>query len=374
MMDFDPEHIHNLTMYEIAGLLTPEEKDSLYEAIAKYQEAFNIWQELHASIGTKEVDEAWESVRLSDPQEIIRSAKKRERRASFINGLKVAAVIIIFVGSYFFPEPARKQPARGKLMSMATTASLKLPPVQLQLANGKIMDLSDTKDASTVVNNLEYNNLPGQNTLSVPIGKKYTVILSDGSEIHLNSASKIIFPFRFTGKTREIQIHGEAYIKAVHNSRQPLLVHLRNSVVTVLGTEFNVNTYDSGFVKVALTRGKIRMRTGNDSVLIKPGNEAIINDGKPMRTITFDEDTLLSWRQGIYDLQKTPLVKICALLQRNYGVRAVVDNKEMENLTFTTRMEIGKDLNESIAAYLNSLKNTFHLNFYYDENGVLHFK
>lgn len=82
------------------------------------------------------------------------------------------------------------------------------------------------------------------NTISTPRGGQYQVTLSDGTVVWLNAASSIRFPVVFTGKERKVTITGEAYFEVAKNKQMPFKVAANGSEVEVLGTHFNVNAYD----------------------------------------------------------------------------------------------------------------------------------
>lgn len=48
------------------------------------------------------------------------------------------------------------------------------------------------------------------NTVRVPRGSEYRLILSDGTKVWLNAESQLIYPVRFTGENREVIMKGEA--------------------------------------------------------------------------------------------------------------------------------------------------------------------
>ena len=49
------------------------------------------------------------------------------------------------------------------------------------------------------------------NELVIPRGGENTVLLADGTTVHLNAGSKLIYPARFVGKRRIVTLEGEAY-------------------------------------------------------------------------------------------------------------------------------------------------------------------
>ena len=119
-------------------------------------------------------------------------------------------------------------------------------------------------------------------------------MLSDGTSVQLNADSKIQFPVAFNGRTREVSISGEAYLNVAEDEQRPFVVHLPNSTIQVLGTEFNVNTYSND--KVALVKGAVKLSINNTSVLIKPGYAASYSIEKGIQTGPFNEEELLAWK------------------------------------------------------------------------------
>ncbi len=162
----------------------------------------------------------------------------------------------------------------------------------------------------------------------------YKITLADGSKVWLNSTSRIDFPFEFSAKTREITINGEAYLEIAKNSAKPFIVHLPNGSVKVLGTEFNVNTYDSNMIKISLIEGAVSFEGRKESILLKPGFQAVSTPGKDY-TQTFDSFKTLSWRDGIHYFDESPLSEIIKVIPRWYNVKSIViDNSRNQNKRF----------------------------------------
>lgn len=79
--------------------------------------------------------------------------------------------------------------------------------------------------------------------LSIPRGETFKVVLSDGTEVFLNSDSRLAYPTVFKGKERVVSLEGEAYFKVTKDAKHPFIVKSGNLQVRVLGTEFNVRSY-----------------------------------------------------------------------------------------------------------------------------------
>ena len=174
--------------------------------------------------------------------------------------------------------------------------------VNLVLPDGKTFELSKDGDAETIAldnatiktdnSTLQYNSADTmQNTLWVPAGESYKIVLSDGTEVWLNAATRLRFPSRFYGKQREVYVEGEAYFKVAKDAAHPFIVHTTLTQVQVLGTSFNINTYEAGNVKTALVEGKVLTKSNDGkSMELTPGYAANYEVAKGFVSGVFDED------------------------------------------------------------------------------------
>ena len=88
------------------------------------------------------------------------------------------------------------------------------------------------------------SNQSAQQTYSSLTGKS-KVILPDGTEVWLHSNTTLSYNANFSSNTREVNMNGEAYFSVTHDANKPFIVHSNSSSVTVHGTKFNVNSYES---------------------------------------------------------------------------------------------------------------------------------
>jgi ferric-dicitrate binding protein FerR (iron transport regulator) len=143
------------------------------------------------------------------------------------------------------------------------------------------------------------------NTLTTPRGGQYQLVLPDGSKVWLNAASSIHFPTAFTGKERKVEITGEAYFEIAKNAAIPFTVKKGNLEIQVLGTNFNVNTYDDeASMKVTLVEGSVRViqhATGHTQ-LLKPGQQVQIGKTGEL-TLIRDPDIsrVIAWKEGRFE-------------------------------------------------------------------------
>lgn len=371
-MSVNPEYIEQLVLDEIAGVITPEDSATLNNLLAQEPEALVIRNDLYAQYADHPaLDMLPESLPV---EKVWTGIRKRKTGYVFLRAIiSIAASILIIIGSYKLFEPGSKLNPQ-----VAHQVSTPKNNVTLQLPNGQAIDL-ENQNEPIKIGNVTLNNQQKQlsytggnsnqlATLKVPAGKDYTVKLQDGSIIQLNAGTTINFPFEFTGPTRDITINGEAYLNIAKDPTKPFRVHLPHTIVNVLGTEFNVNTYDSGHVNVSLVKGAVKLHTAQDSILLHPGHTVDLHAGSNPHETPFDAEEVLSWRQGIYIFNNATVAEISKVVTRWYGIQVVLDNPATKQHRFRGFI----DRNQSIRPFLDGLKFTGQFDYYYDKDSVLH--
>lgn len=380
-MSLDRDFIENLIIQDICGTITPSDKAVLKDALDKNPELWQLQQEMMRTLQTAEVQEARKKFReMFTAKDVIKEERRRKRirmirRSGAIAA--VACVIAFFSVKYisFNHLSSEHKPV------VAAYHNHEPGPVILQLPDGKEVALDSglqQLNTGSVAINTQNNTLSYRSTntehkklatLTVPPGKDYRIHLNDGSEIHLNAGTRLIFPLQFLDDSREITIDGEAYVKVARQPGRPFLVHLPQTTVQVLGTEFNVNTYDSSVRKIALVNGAVKIKTRIDSLVLKPGMEAVTSE-QGVKTGVFDASEVLAWREGKYYINDATLEEVSRVLTRWYGKAVVIDNKKTGQQRFTGMIDKAQD----IEVTLDGLKLTNRIDYSTDNNGVIHIK
>jgi len=303
-MPVDPEYIEQLVLEEIAGIISPEDSATLKRLLEEEPEAYIIWQKMQQVLTAKHVRSSLEA--LPDelpPAQIIAAARERKRHR-IINGatLAVLASLLVLLVVRQILRPAEQSASPAPIPSYA------LKSVALQLPNGQVIRLGSGQQqvkAGRIVfresgGQLSWTGASGDTSeiiLTVPAGEDYSVRLPDSTEVTLNAATTLTMPLSFPQR-RKVTITGEAYLKVVKDEEKPFCVQLPGSILQVLGTSFNVNTYDSSHVKVALETGAIRMLTADGDVVLQPGMSVAYRAGKHPKTCNADIRRVLSWKDG----------------------------------------------------------------------------
>lgn len=382
----DRDYIHALMIEKITGSISEPERQFIDNLIENDPQVKKVYDKLCSRFTPGDLETRFQRLRSDEQWKDITAAREEKQRYRVIVIRRVtwaAALIIgVFAGGYYFLVEKNRHKTPQESLAKATLNKV----IQLQLANGQTIDLSVstgqvTVGAATLKNAgkaLSYTteeadaSAAAENTLRVPVGVDYKVTLSDGTEVWLNSATTLRFPFKFTREAREITLDGEAFLKVAQNADKPFIVHTPNSTIQVLGTEFNINTYDSGMVRVALVQGAVQVKAEKKAVTIKRGEEAIYSTQQKKITVgKFDVDEVLSWREGIHYFHNASLEEIVEVFPRWYGVAIVIDNKQLSNNRFTGIL----NRNDPLESFLNTLKATTAVNaYYFDKAGMLHLR
>lgn len=158
----------------------------------------------------------------------------------------------------------------------------------------------------------------------VEIGKTKHIILSDGTKVHLNAGSLLIYPDEFSGAKREIFLLGEADFDVMANPDKPFIVRSNTVSVEALGTRFNVSSYsDLNDVKVSLEEGSVHVEcglSGQDYILV-PGQQVTYDKLTGKSSLSeVDLDNVTAWRRGEIVLQSVTMNELFRSLSRKYGV------------------------------------------------------
>ena len=207
----------------------------------------------------------------------------------------------------------------------------------LTLSDGSSIDLDDShtgvlcKQGNVKVDKLANGQLvynaagtdgaPVYNTITTPRGGEYQVMLSDGTKVWLNAASSLKFPATFTGKERRVELIGEAYFEVASNKNMPFTVSLNKMAIEVLGTHFNVNAYpDEEAVKTTLLEGSVKLRSGQQSSMLKPGEQAVLGSSNNFRIQEVDVEEAVAWKNGYFIFDNENIQGIMRKVARWYDV------------------------------------------------------
>jgi transmembrane sensor len=185
----------------------------------------------------------------------------------------------------------------------------------------------------------------GSNTLTVPRGGQYQIVLPDGSRVWLNSASRLKYPVAFTGNERVVELQGQGYFEIAPQAAMPFKVQVNGLEVQVLGTGFDIMAYpDERTVNTTLIEGAVKVTNGKTASILKPGQQAVLDQAA--RTIAVrqaDVSSVTAWKSGLFVFNNADLSIILREIARWYDVEIVNEsghNAELYGGSISRRQDL----------------------------------
>lgn len=175
--------------------------------------------------------------------------------------------------------------------------------------------------------------------LDVPVGQTSHLTLSDGTEVWLNSGSTFRYPDQFNRKERNVYLKGEGFFKVAPNKAIPFKVETATMEVEVLGTAFDISSYEeSEKQSVILEEGSVRINRpdGRKMADLVPGQMAERQTiSGPFRIATVHTKNYTGWKDGIIVFESETLDGISKKLERWYNVEICFGSTELEHYRIT---------------------------------------
>lgn len=178
-----------------------------------------------------------------------------------------------------------------------------------------------------------------------PSGQKSQLLLPDGTQVFLNSDSRLTYDSGYNTKDRRVILEGEAFFDVTKNTKHPFVVQVGQVDVQVYGTAFNVSAYmDEKNVSISLLRGRVSVLSSVDNRLLtflEPNQSAIINkDNMRCDVYACNAEADGIWHLNKLKFEGTPTAEVWKKLERWYGVRIVLSNECPTNAYwFTVKTE-----------------------------------
>jgi len=197
------------------------------------------------------------------------------------------------------------------------------------------------------------------------------LMLADGSKVWLNAGSTLKFPSAFKGSERVVELSGEGFFEVATDVAKPFRVKIKDAAVEVLGTHFNIMAYeDEKISRTTLIDGSVRMESGSQRVVLKPGEQAEIPYPSPGVTGNIkvvpigNTDAVLAWKNGFFQFDSVDVRSVMRELSRAYNVLIKVDPNvpEDKRITGIFKREESLDSNLKLLEHIKSLGIHFHNN------------
>ena len=229
-------------------------------------------------------------------------------------------------------------------------------------------------------------------------GNRSKVVLPDGSQVWLNAGSNLDYNnSTFNNELREVSLDGEAYFDVTKNPDKPFIIHTKKMDIKVLGTVFNVRSYNNEKItEAALIKGSIEVTLKDrkdQKIILKPNEkisianedskaelkqnkiilpktnttpvpQIVVKELKPNPTYNIIGE--IAWTQNKLYFEDESLEDIGLRMERWFGKKVTIANESLKNVHYTGNFE-----NETLEEVLLYLKLSRTFNFRLGNDNVV---
>lgn len=372
-------HIQNLLKKFILNQCSKQEVDEVLEYIQGLTEATELptVEEVLEILEEKPILNELSAIRIRNKILTISQQEQNKPLKSKFHFIRFAAAAV-FIGvlttAYFFKDVIFKDSVQVTPVLVQQNVNVPEPGTDkavLTLANGSQVVLANgislkTQNAKSNGNEIVYKSKDGNaaglayNYLTIPRGGKFSIKLSDGTQVWLNSETKLKFPVAFIeGQTRQVElVYGEAYFDVSPSTKHKgahFKVLSNKQQVEVIGTEFNIKAYkDEENSYTTLVEGKVDVNIENRKQRLVPNQQLNLNIKTSSSFVkNVDVYNEISWKEGVFSFENITLRDMMKVLSRWYDFNVTFKNKAIENEIFDGVLR----KNQSLDEILRSIKN-----------------
>ncbi|WP_276482577.1 FecR family protein [Paraflavitalea pollutisoli] len=394
-MDIHHERFNELVDRYLAKACTREEfaelfayiRNPAYDAILQQR----MQEQQLATPETPQPQVDWEAIYSKITQQ-TQAPRTPVRRLPIRRVAAAAAILLIAAaGGWWWinqsqtPATPATQPV-AQVQPVAHDIAPGTDKATLHLADGSTIEIDQNgrgtlaTQGNTVVNQqggqLSYETAkatdptaaPLINTLRVPAGGKFMLMLPDSSKVWLNANSSLTYATAFTGPQREVTLSGEAYFEIARDKAHPFIVKSDRSAVKVLGTHFNVSAYaDDQLHAVTLCEGAVQLTVGDRSSVLKPGEQASFRQQEDKIAIrSIDVEEAIDWKNGYFHFDNAGIEQVMNKIRRWYNIEVVYEGAK-PSVKFTGMIA----RHEKLSRLLDLLRTTGGAQFEISNNQVI---
>ena len=327
----------NSSEMEETELLNWVEKDESNKKI--FIEQVKLWNYTYKDTNQFNTNKAFEILK----RKINKLPERKQNPFQLNKYFKYAAVFVIGLLSFlWFSNSGQISETKGEGIVENKSKSEFNDKIILIKEDGSENIVPDKEEELSYVK----ENKPGEklvyNSLIVPRGKIFKVILSDGTKVWLNADTKISFPQKFlaTEDTRTVVLDGEAFFEVAHNKDKPFIVKSNDLEIEVLGTRFNVSSYASSHqISTTLVEGSVKIKNSKDSIaelILKPSYQAAFNKNtEKLEVFKVNTTDFTAWMDNKVLFRNEAFKDLILKIERTYNVSIINQIPELEDERFT---------------------------------------
>lgn len=196
---------------------------------------------------------------------------------------------------------------------------------------------------------------------STQMGERKAIRLADGTVVHLNVATSLSVPEKFSANERRVKLKGEAFFDVARNPAKPFIVQTGNFRTTVLGTHFNVSYNQEKTIEVTVESGKVRVENvaKNQQVLLLKDERTMYSENQNGFSKTAVNSSIYTdWRNNVLRFDGITTQQAFDKIEKWYNVRIHCSSSQILRRKICTVYR-----NESVQKVIDDLQ--FILGFHY---------
>lgn len=300
-------------------------------------------EEVRYSLRDIQAVHLWEKIDVKKAERIVCRRLKRVILMKRIAWGSAAAVLFFSLWMVYpnnYPQPSNKTQLALNADQAVTTTNL---PVLITAGGESITIAENITNNSNITlkegNKIHINTFQQDteaekiNTLIIPKGTDYSLMLSDGSQVWLKGGTVLKFPNKFPKEKRFVELEGEACFSVTKEKERRFMVKSGQMQLEVLGTTFNIAAFnDSEEIITTLVEGSVRQKFEGspESVLLKPSEQTRYNKvSETVQTQVVNAEDVIAWTMGKSTFRNESLQNIIKEMSRVFDYQIECDNREL---------------------------------------------
>ena len=235
-----------------------------------------------------------------------------------------------------------------KLFSFSKKQLMSVTAAAILLLTG-IWMIIDTERSSFHSVPSKYRYLSEAYATETGVRERKHITLPDSSQVWLNANSTLRILPRYGDSSRRIALSGEAFFDVKPDPNNPFIVETEQLNVQVLGTAFNVNSYDHlKSVGVHVEHGVVAVSHRHEELCKLTDGEGLVYEKLQQKLVRLKQADIGSWRDGKVVLEQASFEEVAQVLFNMYGVRLKASKKVAQGSSYNLSLYAKHSLQDNL--------------------------
>ncbi|MCD7936569.1 MAG: FecR family protein, partial [Tannerellaceae bacterium] len=350
---------------------TPEETRKVYRWINASEKNRKHYVQMQTVWSALEIEKAAQTKHSTEEKQIaeilirIRETKKKKQTLRFLYAAAGTAAAILFCLFSLTEKENTKEFSYEQLLAEQIS-----DPDQIQIIQhtGERILLTDSmvtinyEIAGRMIINqdtifTDNPEDPTMHTLYTPYGKRSKLSLPDGSIVHLNAGSILIYPSDFSEEKREVFLEGEGFFEIKKEEKRKFYVQTLYKTTEVLGTRFNIITdkENQSFTAI-LVDGEIALNGEKETYRLQPNECYQYKALTKQETLEqVDVSFYISWIDGKLKFEREQFRNVLQKIEKQYNIQITLHDNRFSGKLISGSLELNERPEKSIDHLLETI-------------------